>query len=102
MVRRLILKWSAQRPILFMSLVIIVTVSLLPFVTAMALLPIAHLLSYIGALASQGFVYLTYNILIQGLMFSIIIVSLFIASFTIVITSAFVLPCYRAFKNSVS
>lgn len=100
-VRRLLLKWSAQRPILFMTFVIIGTVTLLPFVTAVTLLPVASLFTYTGILASQGFVYLAYNILIQGILFSIIIMTLFIISF-IVITGASVLHYYRAFKNTVS
>ncbi|CAH1371000.1 unnamed protein product [Tenebrio molitor] len=99
-IRRIFLKWSVQRPVLSMTLVIIGTVTLLPLVTAATLMPMALLLTYTGILASHGILYITYNIFIQGLLLAMVIVALFIASFAIA-TSASVFHSYKIFKTSV-
>ncbi|CAG9864709.1 unnamed protein product [Phyllotreta striolata] len=90
--------FSAERPATTLALVISFCVTVLPFVTATALMPLTILLDIGNALSTKGFFYVVYMLVFQLSILAVIIFVLFILAFAIA-TSATVIHRLKIFSK---
>ncbi|XP_072381062.1 uncharacterized protein [Diabrotica undecimpunctata] len=75
--------FSAERPTATVVLIISFCVTVLPFVTATALMPLTIMLDLSNALSTKGVFYVMYSLFFQVSILMLVIVILFVFAFTI-------------------
>lgn len=93
------LQWAAQRPVLALVIVIIITGSILPFISALSLLPVVAIFNIGHFLESKGIFTIFSAIFGQGMFLVVVLCILFTVSF-LTVTSANLFHSYRSKRKN--